>query len=270
MPLFMAVRTIKGGVSADEVASANRADLAAPAPYGVKNRRYRMDEERRPDVLRRGGTRRPRGRCTERREGSPPMRSTRCRSTPDRGLDPAPVAPKPRVAVSVDLAGTDGRMARMHDDRVLKATRVISIVIIPVLTAAFVILFVFPTRTRQLWAWEMRPTMTAMVMGAGYLSGAYFFYRAATVGQWHRIALGFVAVTGFAGILALVTVVTGTASTTATFRSGGGRCCTSPPRSSFPGSGPATAAVIRTCSSRATEWCPRRSGRPCSSSVPLN
>lgn len=95
----------------------------------------------------------------------------------------------------------------MHDDRVLQATRVISIVIIPVLTAAFVILYAFPTRTEQLWAWEMRPTMRAMVMGAGYFSGAYFFYRAATVGQWHRIGLGFVAVTAFAGVLGIVTVV---------------------------------------------------------------
>jgi hypothetical protein len=63
----------------------------------------------------------------------------------------------------------------VKDDRVLKPTRVISVVIIPVLTAAFVILYLFPTRTGQLWAWETRPTMTAMVMGGGYLSGAYFF-----------------------------------------------------------------------------------------------
>lgn len=38
----------------------------------------------------------------------------------------------------------------MLDDRVLKPTRVISVAIIPVLTAAFVILYLFPTRTRQL------------------------------------------------------------------------------------------------------------------------
>lgn len=79
----------------------------------------------------------------------------------------------------------------MNDDRVLKPTRVISVGIIPVLVAAFVILYLLPTRTRQQWAWEMHPTMTAMVMGGGYLSGAYFFYRAATLGQWHRIGLGF-------------------------------------------------------------------------------
>jgi hypothetical protein len=93
------------------------------------------------------------------------------------------------------------------DDRVLKATRVISVMIIPVLGAAFVILYLFPTRTRQLWAWEMHPTMTAMVMGGGYLSGAYFFYRAATVGQWHRIGLGFLAITVFTSMLGIATIV---------------------------------------------------------------
>jgi hypothetical protein len=84
---------------------------------------------------------------------------------------------------------------------------VVSVVIIPVLSAAFVILYLFPDRTRELWAWEMHPTMTAMVMGGGYLSGGYFFYRAATVREWHRVGLGFVAITAFAGMLAIATVV---------------------------------------------------------------
>ena len=79
--------------------------------------------------------------------------------------------------------------------------------IIPVLAAAFVILYLFPGRTDQLWAWEMRPTMTAMVMGGGYLSGADFFYRAATARQWHQIGLGFVAITVFTAMLGIATVV---------------------------------------------------------------
>jgi hypothetical protein len=95
----------------------------------------------------------------------------------------------------------------VNDDRVLKPTRVVSLAIVPVLAAAFVILYLFPTRTRQLWAWEMHPTMTAMVMGGGYLSGAYFFYRAVTVRQWHRIGLGFIAITVFATMLAIATIV---------------------------------------------------------------
>ena len=94
-----------------------------------------------------------------------------------------------------------------RDDHVLKVTRAVSLVIIPVLAAAFVLLFVFPTRTRQLWSWTIDPTMSALVMGAGYLSGAYFFYRAATVRQWHRVGVGFVAVTVFATMLGVATLV---------------------------------------------------------------
>ncbi|MDQ4132599.1 MAG: hypothetical protein M3179_05185, partial [Actinomycetota bacterium] len=93
----------------------------------------------------------------------------------------------------------------MRDDRVLKSTRVVSAAIVPVLVAAFVILYLFPNRTRQLWSWEMQPTMTAMVMGGGYVSGAYFFYRAVTVRQWHRVGVGFVAITVFATMLGIAT-----------------------------------------------------------------
>lgn len=94
-----------------------------------------------------------------------------------------------------------------RDDHVLKVTRAVSVVIIPVLVAAFVLLFLFPTRTRQLWSWTINPTMSALVMGAGYLSGAYFFYRAATVRQWHRVGAGFLAVTVFAAMLGVATIV---------------------------------------------------------------
>lgn len=95
----------------------------------------------------------------------------------------------------------------MTDDRVLKPTRVVSLIIIPVLSAAFVILYLFPYHTKALWAWTIHPTMTAMVMGGGYLSGAYFFFRAATVSQWHRVGIGFVAITVFATLLGIGTFV---------------------------------------------------------------
>lgn len=93
------------------------------------------------------------------------------------------------------------------DDRVLKPTKVISVVIIPILTAAFVLLYIFPTRTKQLWSWTIHPTMSALIMGGGYISGAYFFYRAATVKQWHRVGLGFLAITVFATMLGIATIV---------------------------------------------------------------
>ncbi|MGH9277175.1 MAG: hypothetical protein ACRD12_03580 [Acidimicrobiales bacterium] len=95
----------------------------------------------------------------------------------------------------------------MRDDRVLLPTRIVSIGIIPVLSAAFVILYLFPSRTEDLWAWTMAGTMAPMVMGGGYLSGAYFFYRAATVKQWHRVGIGFLGVTVFATLLGITTLV---------------------------------------------------------------
>ncbi len=45
----------------------------------------------------------------------------------------------------------------------------------------------------RLWAWMICPEMSALVMGAGYLAGAWFFLRVAASREWHRVAVGFVA-----------------------------------------------------------------------------
>ena len=92
-----------------------------------------------------------------------------------------------------------------RDDRVLKTTRVVSAVIVPVLTAAFVILFLFPGQTRTLWGWTIRPRMSCMFMGGGYLAGALFFFRAARAREWHRLGPGIVATTVFATMLGVAT-----------------------------------------------------------------
>jgi len=93
----------------------------------------------------------------------------------------------------------------VKDDRLLAPTLWTAVLIVPVLVAAFVILFL--DRTRQLWAWTIAPSMTAMVMGAGYLSGAYFFVRVATVRRWHRVWPGFVSTTLFTTVLLLATLL---------------------------------------------------------------
>lgn len=98
-------------------------------------------------------------------------------------------------------------MGADRDDRVLAPTRWVSIIIVPVLSAAFVILFLFPGRTRQLWAWTIRPDMTPVFMGAGYLAGAYFFVRAARARRWHEVGAGFPAITLFATMLLAATVL---------------------------------------------------------------
>jgi len=45
MPLFMDVHNMEGGVSADDVAGAHKADLATQDEYGVSYKRYWVDEE---------------------------------------------------------------------------------------------------------------------------------------------------------------------------------------------------------------------------------
>ncbi len=91
------------------------------------------------------------------------------------------------------------------DDRVLKTTRAVSMVIVPVLTAAFVILYLFPGQTRTLWGWTIESRMTCMFMGGGYLAGALFFYRASRAREWHRLGTGIIATTAFAGALGVAT-----------------------------------------------------------------
>ena len=45
MPLFMDVHKIEGGVSADDVAGAHKADLETQGGYGVNYLRYWVDED---------------------------------------------------------------------------------------------------------------------------------------------------------------------------------------------------------------------------------
>ncbi|MEO7836149.1 MAG: hypothetical protein ABIS21_00730 [Acidimicrobiales bacterium] len=89
----------------------------------------------------------------------------------------------------------------------LKATKVTALVIIPVLCAAFVILFFFPGRTQQLWAWTMKPDMTPINMGAGYLGGAWFFTRVALNKHPRRVAGGLGAATIFTLLLGAATFI---------------------------------------------------------------
>ena len=93
----------------------------------------------------------------------------------------------------------------VRDDRVLATTRAVSAAIVPILTAAFVILFLFPGETATLWGWTIRSRMSCMFMGAGYLAGALFFARAARAREWHRLGPGIAATTVFATMLGVAT-----------------------------------------------------------------
>ena len=99
------------------------------------------------------------------------------------------------------------RQANEVDDRVLTGTRWLAGVVTPVLVVAFFMLYLLPNNSGLLFAWPIKPTMSAMMLGATYLGGAYFFTRALLTRSWRSIRLGLLPVSAFAGILGIATVL---------------------------------------------------------------
>lgn len=93
------------------------------------------------------------------------------------------------------------------DDRVLPLTRAVAWFIVPFLLVGFAVLWPVPTDTDAVFAWRIAPTLTAMILGAAYLGGAYFFVRAARAAQWHTIKGGFLPVVVFATLLGIATLI---------------------------------------------------------------
>jgi hypothetical protein len=97
--------------------------------------------------------------------------------------------------------------APVKDDRVLPFTRGLSLFIVPFLVVAWVILYLYPGHTARLWSWAIPIQMTSMVLASAYLGGAYFFLRVAREQEWHRTGSGFLAVTTFASLLGVATLL---------------------------------------------------------------
>ena len=93
----------------------------------------------------------------------------------------------------------------MKDDRILLQTRIVLIVVVPFLLLAFLILYFFPDLSGQRFAWEIKPHMTALFIGSGYLGGAYMFIFAIFGRRWHRVAGAFPPVTSFTIAMLLAT-----------------------------------------------------------------
>ena len=93
------------------------------------------------------------------------------------------------------------------DDRVLPLTRGIAAAIVPFLVVAFAVLYPWPGDTDRLFAWPIRPTTTAMVLGSAYLGGAWFFVCAARARSWHTVKAGFVPVAVFASLMGIATIL---------------------------------------------------------------
>ena len=95
----------------------------------------------------------------------------------------------------------------LRDDRVLPYTRLLSLLIIPFLLTAFVVLYFFPADTKRLFAWTINPTMTPMMLASAYLGGAYFFIRVLREPRWNVVKTGFVSVALFASLLGVATIL---------------------------------------------------------------
>ena len=96
---------------------------------------------------------------------------------------------------------------RVRTDRILPETRWLSAIIIPFLLAAFGVLYLLPEHTGELFAWNIQPRMSAMMLGEAYLAGAYFFVRAVLSPRWHWVAVGFLPVTTFATLMGITTIL---------------------------------------------------------------
>ena len=94
-----------------------------------------------------------------------------------------------------------------RDDRIFLSTRVISAVVVPFLVLAFLILYLTPEQSGERFAWEIKPSMMAAFMGAGYLGGSWLFISTVFGRRWHRVAAGFLPVTTFTIFMLLATIV---------------------------------------------------------------
>jgi hypothetical protein len=77
--------------------------------------------------------------------------------------------------------------------------------VVPFLWLAFLILYLNPDSTGERFAWAIKPHMTAMYMGAGYLGGSWLFINAIFGTRWHRIQGGFLPITAFTWFMMLAT-----------------------------------------------------------------
>ncbi len=94
-----------------------------------------------------------------------------------------------------------------YTDRVLPYTRGLAVIVIPFLIVASIILYLFPERSGDWFAWPIKPPLTAMMLAAAYLGGIYFFTRVVLTRQWHAIKAGFPPVTAFASLLGIATLL---------------------------------------------------------------
>ncbi len=82
-----------------------------------------------------------------------------------------------------------------------------SVALLPFLAAAAFLLFVFPDRTGELFAWQIEPPLSGYMLASAYVGGIWFFVRVAFARSWHEVRHGFPAVAVFAAALLVATLL---------------------------------------------------------------
>jgi hypothetical protein len=114
------------------------------------------------------------------------------------------------MSVSSQIAPTappERDVAVAAGDRIYPLTRALAWSIVPFLLLGVYALYLRTDQTRQLWAWEIRAPMSALMLASAYAAGAYYFARAAIARRWHHIGRGLLPVLAFATLMAIVTIV---------------------------------------------------------------
>ena len=104
------------------------------------------------------------------------------------------------------MSRLSGALFRSRGD-INAEVRLAALVIVPILAAAFVILFVFPDSNGERFPWPVRPRLTAMTLGATYLLGSFYFTTVLFARRWREVEIGFLAVSTFAALLGVATII---------------------------------------------------------------
>jgi hypothetical protein len=95
----------------------------------------------------------------------------------------------------------------MKNDAIYPLTRIVAAVVIPFLWLAFLILFFYPDLTGERFAWLIKPHMTSLYIGAGYLGGSWLFLNTLFGKRWHRVHGGFLPITVFTWAMLIATLL---------------------------------------------------------------
>jgi Protein of unknown function with HXXEE motif len=105
------------------------------------------------------------------------------------------------------MGGSPAATTDPGETDILPFTRRLAAVIIPILALAFIILYLFPDTNGAHFAYDVQPRMSAMFLGATYLTGVVYFSTILWARFWHQVRLGLLPVALFATILAITTVL---------------------------------------------------------------